>query len=161
MFSPSANYKDYRLEFFGQVESKSMGWVVRAQDKQNYYAMKFTVIEPGLRPILALVTYPVVGGKPGHKLTTPLSAMVHNRQAYHVAVDVRGSRFTTSIEGEQVSSFTDSALAQGGMDLLDRARRDAFAIVAADAGLRQPEHAGLRAAVLRRYGQTLELAEVG
>jgi ATP-dependent DNA helicase RecG len=53
------------------------------------------------------------------------------------------------------------ALAQGGMDLLDRARRDAFAIVAADAGLHRPEHAGLREAVLRRYGQTLELAEVG
>jgi ATP-dependent DNA helicase RecG len=53
------------------------------------------------------------------------------------------------------------ALAQGGMDLLDRARRDAFALVAADAGLRQPEHAGLRRAVLERYGQTLELSEVG
>jgi hypothetical protein len=47
------------------------------------------------------------------------------------------------------------------MELLDRARRDAFAIVAADAGLRQPENAELRAAVLARYGQTLELAEVG
>jgi ATP-dependent DNA helicase RecG len=53
------------------------------------------------------------------------------------------------------------ALAQAGVDMLDRARRDAFALVAADAGLRKPEHAGLRQAVLRRYGQTLELAEVG
>jgi hypothetical protein len=53
------------------------------------------------------------------------------------------------------------ALGKGGMDLLDRARRDAFAIVAADAGLRQQEHAGLREAVLSRYGRTLELAEVG
>jgi hypothetical protein len=47
------------------------------------------------------------------------------------------------------------------MDLVDRAGRDAFALVAADAGLRKPEHAGLRETVLRRYGQTLELAEVG
>jgi ATP-dependent DNA helicase RecG len=53
------------------------------------------------------------------------------------------------------------SLGTGGMALLDRARRDAFALVAADAGLRQPEHATLRAAVLARYGQTLELAEVG
>jgi len=115
LFGPSAKFKDYRLEFFGQVESKSMGWVVRAADKQNYYAMKFTVLEPGLRPILALVTYPVVGGKRGHTVTTPLSAMVHKRQAFHVAVDVRGRRFTTSIEGEQVSSFTDNLLAGGGI----------------------------------------------
>jgi ATP-dependent DNA helicase RecG len=52
-------------------------------------------------------------------------------------------------------------LGQAGMNLLERTRRDAFAIVAADAGLRQPEHAEMRQAVLVRYGQTLELAEVG
>jgi ATP-dependent DNA helicase RecG len=46
-------------------------------------------------------------------------------------------------------------------ELLKLARQDAFALVAADAGLRQPEHALLRRAVLEKYGQTLELAEVG
>jgi ATP-dependent DNA helicase RecG len=46
-------------------------------------------------------------------------------------------------------------------DLLEVARRDAFALIAGDAHLRRPEHGALRAAVLRRYGQTLELAEVG
>jgi ATP-dependent DNA helicase RecG len=46
-------------------------------------------------------------------------------------------------------------------NLLRLARQDAFAVVGADAGLRQPEHALLRRAVLQRYGKTLELAEVG
>jgi ATP-dependent DNA helicase RecG len=46
-------------------------------------------------------------------------------------------------------------------ELLQLARKDAFGMVAADAGLRQPDHALLRAAVLERYGKTLELAEVG
>lgn len=46
-------------------------------------------------------------------------------------------------------------------DLLHRAREDAFALVAADAGLRQPQHAALRRAVLEKYGQTLDLAEIG
>src|SRR5206468_10802282 len=46
-------------------------------------------------------------------------------------------------------------------DLLTLARRDAFALVKADAGLRQPEHAELRKAVVRQYGKTLDLAEVG
>ena len=46
-------------------------------------------------------------------------------------------------------------------ELLKQARRDAIALVKADAGLRKPEHARLRAEVLRRYGKTLELAEVG
>jgi ATP-dependent DNA helicase RecG len=46
-------------------------------------------------------------------------------------------------------------------DLLKLARQDAIALVARDAGLRKPEHARLRKAVLDRYGKTLDLAEIG
>lgn len=46
-------------------------------------------------------------------------------------------------------------------DLLDLARQDAIELVGADAGLREPEHAALRHAVLARYGQTLDLAAIG
>jgi ATP-dependent DNA helicase RecG len=46
-------------------------------------------------------------------------------------------------------------------DLLEMARADAIELVAVDAGLRQPEHAALRQAVLARYGQTLDLAAIG
>jgi ATP-dependent DNA helicase RecG len=46
-------------------------------------------------------------------------------------------------------------------DVLTQARKDAFALVARDAGLRLPEHAALRAAVWERYGKTLDLAEIG
>jgi ATP-dependent DNA helicase RecG len=45
--------------------------------------------------------------------------------------------------------------------LLQLARKDAFAVVAQDSGLRRPEHAGLRAVVLERYGRTLDLVEIG
>jgi ATP-dependent DNA helicase RecG len=46
-------------------------------------------------------------------------------------------------------------------DLLEMARNDAIELVASDAGLRKPEHAALRSAVLARYGQTLALAAIG
>jgi ATP-dependent DNA helicase RecG len=46
-------------------------------------------------------------------------------------------------------------------DLLREARKDAFALVVNDPALRRPEHALLRAAVLERYGKTLDLAEIG
>ena len=121
LFQPSVKYNDYRLEFYGQIESKSVGWVVRAQDRQNYYAMKFTVVEPGLRPIIALVHYNVVGGKRGPRSQTPLNVMVHNNQPYHVAVDVRGNHFTTSIEGEQINTWTDNTLASGGIGFFSEA----------------------------------------
>ncbi|HLJ97955.1 MAG TPA: hypothetical protein VKU02_32640, partial [Gemmataceae bacterium] len=47
------------------------------------------------------------------------------------------------------------------VELLRMARKDAFALVADDPGLRRPEHALLRAAVLDRYGKTLDLAAIG
>jgi ATP-dependent DNA helicase RecG len=46
-------------------------------------------------------------------------------------------------------------------ELLELARADAIELVGSDAGLRKPEHAALRQAVLARYGQTLNLAEIG
>ena len=45
--------------------------------------------------------------------------------------------------------------------LLELARSDALDLVSRDAGLKQPEHAALRRAVIERYGATLELAEIG
>jgi hypothetical protein len=126
LFRPSLSYTDYHMEFYGQIEEKSMGWVVRAQDKKNYYAMKFKVIEPGLRPIIAMVHYQVVGGKRGRVEETPLSVMVHNNQPYHVSVDVRGNHFVAAIEGEPVESWTDDAPKKGGVgffsDTGERAR---------------------------------------
>jgi ATP-dependent DNA helicase RecG len=46
-------------------------------------------------------------------------------------------------------------------EILDEARRDAQALVTADPGLSHPDHARLRHQVLTRYGQALELADVG
>jgi hypothetical protein len=127
LFRPSLNYTDYHMEFYGQIEEKSMGWVVRAQDKKNYYAMKFKVIEPGLRPVIAMVHYEVLNGKRGHLEEMPLPiVMIHNNQPYHVSVDVRGNHFVAAIEGEPVQSWTDDAPSKGGVgffsDTGERAR---------------------------------------
>jgi len=115
IFRPTANYTNYQLEFFGQIEKSSVDWVVRAQDSKNYYAMKLKVIESGLRPIVAMVHYNVTNGKrsPSHEL--PLNVMVHNGRPMQVLVDVVGSRFTASVDGQQVDSWTDRAPSTGGV----------------------------------------------
>jgi hypothetical protein len=115
LYHPSQTFADYRFEFFGEIEKKSLSWVVRARDAQNYYAMKFTVVEPGLRPVIAVVHYPVVKGRKGRRIETPLAVMVHNHEPYHVEVDVKGNRVVTSIEGQEVDSWTDDALKVGGV----------------------------------------------
>jgi hypothetical protein len=127
LFKPSMEFTDYRMEFFGQIESKSIGWVVRARDRQNYYAMKFTVIQTGLRPIIAMVHYPVTGGHAGRPIETPLmDVMIHNDTPYHVAVAVHGNRIITSIEGQEVDRWIEDQIPAGGVgfysDAGERAR---------------------------------------
>lgn len=114
-FKPSMKFTDYRMEFYGQIESRSMDWVVRGTDPKNYYAMKFTYLEQGLRPIIAMVHYPVINGKAGRRSTTPLNVMVHNREAYHVDVAVNGNHIITSIEGQEVDRWIEDALPAGGV----------------------------------------------
>jgi ATP-dependent DNA helicase RecG len=46
-------------------------------------------------------------------------------------------------------------------ELLDEARRDALALVAADPGLALPENLALRQRMLARYGKALDLGDVG
>jgi ATP-dependent DNA helicase RecG len=45
--------------------------------------------------------------------------------------------------------------------ILEEARREAQELFAADPGLKQPEHARLRRQMLVRYGNALELSDVG
>jgi hypothetical protein len=121
LFRPSIGYTDYRLEFFGQIENKGMGWVVRAQDKQNYYAMKFKVVGEGPRSVIAMVHYPVQGGRKGHTVETPLGVMIHRNMPFRVAVDVRGRSVTASIEGQRIDSWSDELLAKGGVGFFSEA----------------------------------------
>jgi ATP-dependent DNA helicase RecG len=46
-------------------------------------------------------------------------------------------------------------------ELLDMARHDALELIQRDPGLQAPEHAGIRATVLARYGKVLGLAGIG
>jgi hypothetical protein len=115
LFQPTSTFTDYRLEFFGQVEDRGMGWAVRARDRSNYYAMKLKVLEGGLRPVLEMIYYPVVGGTPGHQVKVPLSVMIHANTPYRVAVKVAGNRLTASVEGQEVDSWTDEVEPSGAV----------------------------------------------
>lgn len=115
LFRPSLGFEDYRLEFLAQIESKSVGWVFRAQDEKNYYAMKVTVLEPGPRPIVGVVRYPVIEGKRHKAVQAPIPVMFHNNMPYRVQLEVRGNRFTTMLEGQVVDRWTDDRIRAGGV----------------------------------------------
>ena len=121
LYRPSVPLSDYRFEFMAQIESKSVDWVVRAKDADNYYALKFTVLQPGPRPLVAMVHYPVIGGRQGAHVQTPLRMMIHANTPYRVSVDVKGNRYRAFIEDQEADFWTDDKLKTGGVGFFSEA----------------------------------------
>jgi hypothetical protein len=114
LYKPSIPLKDYRTEFVGQIETRSLGWVFRAKDTKNYYAMKIRIVRPGIEPTVVLTRYAVVEGIEGPQVDVPLNLTVRNDTLYTVKVDVQGARFSTYIQGKIADIWSDDRLSSGG-----------------------------------------------
>jgi len=94
---------------------------------------------------------------------TRLAAFVSTTDGFRLAeidFEVRGPGELFGTRQHGLPPFRMADLARDA-EVLEEARRDAQALVAADPGLAQPEHSRLRRQVLTRYGQALDLADVG
>jgi len=121
LYRPSVPLSDYRFEFMAQIENKSVDWVVRAKDADNYYALKFTVLQPGPRPLVAMVRYPVIAGARGARVQTPLRMMIHANTPYRVTVDVKGNRYRAFIDDQEADFWTEDRLKTGGVGFFSEA----------------------------------------
>jgi hypothetical protein len=119
IYRPSLKLSDYRIEFQGTIDTQSIGWVFRAADPQNYYAMKLMEVSSGLKPKLALFKYLVVNGRQTQVGRVPIDLTVGSDTAFHIRTDVRGPQFSTSIQGRQVDVWTDDQLKTGGVGFLN------------------------------------------
>ena len=79
------------------------------------HALKLSVTEPGPRPLVSVVRYPVLNGVKGKRVQIPLPIMMHNNTPYHVALDVKGTRFRAFVEDQEVDSWNDDRLRAGGV----------------------------------------------
>ena len=90
IYRPSLKLSDYRFEFQGSIDTKSIGWVFRASDPNNYYAMKLMTVSSGLSPKVALFKYLVANGKQTQVGRVPIDLAVQPDTVFNVRVDVRG-----------------------------------------------------------------------
>jgi hypothetical protein len=111
----SMSLVDYRMEFMGQIERKSLGWAFRAKDENNYYVAKLNITRPGPLPLVDLVHFPVTNGREGPKVSVALPFSVQNDTLYQVEMSIRGDQFRASVNGHVVDSWTDGLLRAGGV----------------------------------------------
>ncbi|MBM3776390.1 MAG: hypothetical protein FJW37_14695, partial [Acidobacteria bacterium] len=80
IYTPSLELTDYSFEFLAKIENRAIAWAFRARDLDNYYAAKLRVATPGLRPLMELARYPVLGGRKGEQRQSRIPVMLHNDQ---------------------------------------------------------------------------------
>jgi len=115
LWKPSTSLSNYELEFMGQIDRKSMDWAFRAADLHNYYATKLVMTKPGPLPNAGLVRFIVLDGRERERVELPLPLTLERGVDYRVRVSVRGDRFLTSVNGQLISSWTDSRISRGGV----------------------------------------------
>jgi hypothetical protein len=119
IYRPSLKLSDYRIEFQGSIETQSIGWVFRAADPDNYYAMKLMTVSSGLAPKVALFKYLVINGRQTQVGRVPIDLTLRADTVFSIRTDVRGPQFSTYIQGRQVDVWTDDQLKAGGVGFLN------------------------------------------
>jgi len=89
LYRPSVGLSDYKMQFTGQIESKALGWVFRATDTKNYYAMKIETLRPGA---MALTHFAVVEGRESSSSQRPLSVDARPGAVYRSDFRIDGRR---------------------------------------------------------------------
>lgn len=117
LLAPARELTDYRMEFLGQIERRSMGWVVRAADLRNYVALKLMIVSDGPIPEVALIRYPVINGIAGAARQQILPLDLRSDSVYRVQTEVRGDYIAVTVQGKVVDSWTETRLRKGGVGL--------------------------------------------
>jgi len=115
LLSSSLGLRDYTLTFLGQVDRRSLNWVFRARDLDNYYSMRIVITRGGPLPEAVLVRSIVLGGKERELKSLPIPFPVQADTLYLVRMEIRGQDFTTYIQDQVVDHFSDHRLASGGI----------------------------------------------
>lgn len=121
IWSDTLRLTDYNVEFVGQIERRAMSWAYRATDGRNYYANKLVISKPGPLPAVDLVRYAVIDGVEQNRVRLPLPMNVRSDTLYKVQMAVRGSDFSTTINGQMVDTWSDTRLKSGGVGFFSEA----------------------------------------
>lgn len=115
VFKPTLDMSDYRFAFLGEIDQRAMGCVFRAEDLNNYYALRFMVVRPGPLPLVHMIRYTVINGKESSRVEKPLPLTVRPDMLYRVEVNVHGGDFTIMAQGQIVDFWSDNRLQHGGV----------------------------------------------
>ena len=112
-------FSSYRLDLNAKIQSGAVGWVVRAQDFENYYGFKLVESTRRRKAGFHLERFAMVAGTRDSSTTRiELPPDLAKPGAFNkISVRVRDDQITTLVNGWGVDFWRDSRLAAGGVGL--------------------------------------------
>ena len=114
LFAPSLGMIDYDFEFLARIDQKSLSWLFRASDEQNYHLATISYSPQGR----TFTRSSVIEDAPGLSVTTPVRQAGSPKAAVTILTRVRGNDFSVSIDGEVIERWSDNRLTIGGVGFL-------------------------------------------
>lgn len=112
LFRPSLDLRDYELEFMARIENRSVSWVIRAADFDEYCLVRIAVRQEGGFELSRRV---LAGGVAEAPTVTPIEIGAGSKPAVTVRTRVNGDEFTVSVDGQVVERWQDPRLPIGGI----------------------------------------------
>ena len=123
LFKPTMDLVDYDLEFLARIDTKSLTWVVRATDLQEYMRCTLTALPGGELEFSRTV---VRSGAGEETVIAPLRIPGKPRAAMTVRTRVTGDTFSVTVDGKDMDTWQEDRLYCGGIGFMgahdDRAR---------------------------------------
>jgi hypothetical protein len=123
LLRPSMNMSDYEFEFLGKIENRTIGFVFRAANISNYYAVQIALDAAGGAH---LARYSVLGGNQAQPAIAPLALALAKNASCRVRLSICGSDFKLFVNDKPVFDWSDDRLPEGGVGFFsdgeDRAR---------------------------------------
>lgn len=117
LYRPSVGMSDYNLEFLGRIERRSLGWVFRAADSNNYYVAKLEA-DSSSASTLTVTRFAVIRGFEGLHVQRMLTLSPGDSEMLRVRLEARGPRFTVYVQNQVVEDWEDDRLKSGGLGFL-------------------------------------------
>jgi len=123
LYSPSMDMRDYEIEFLARIENRSVTWVYRAANFNEYHVGQIALTRGGNYEFRRRT---VIGGSRGPSVTVPLRKPPKNQTALTIRMRCAGNEFSVWVEGQSVETWTETRLPIGGVGFMggpdDRAR---------------------------------------
>lgn len=116
----TTDLESYRFDFDAKIQSRAVGWVVRAPDRDNYYGFKLTQSGSTSSPNYSLSRFSLIEGVKSvaaQAIEVP-SNLARDNDFNRISVRVIDDQITTLINGWGIDYWRDDRLDHGGVGLL-------------------------------------------